>query len=256
MFNKMLSIAIVLAIALAFMCVNMAKAQVVTDGLVSYWSFDKATITGETAKDVWGSNDGTVMGGNTQIVKGKFGEALEFDGVDGCVDVSDENYPAAREESSVCLWFNAGVLDVLRVVFSYGSQATGQARGVGLVDSDTINFWGWGDPTNIDVPKFGTGEWHHLAGIYDGTFAKIYFDGEFAGELDQSDWNTQLSGTACIGRNIKGADYFDGVIDEVLFYNRALNEDEVRQNFAAQGLAVVSPSEKLTLTWGSIKAQD
>jgi len=46
---------------------------------------------------------------------------------------------------------------------------------------------------------------------------------------------------------------FEGPIDEVRVYNRALSEDEVVQNMNAEGMAVVNPAEKLAFTWGKIK---
>ena len=80
MLNKMLVIAFTV-IATIFMCANMAKSQVVTKGLVSYWTFDRTDINGDTVKDVFGENDGT-MKGNPKVVEGKVSQALEFDGDD------------------------------------------------------------------------------------------------------------------------------------------------------------------------------
>ena len=40
---------------------NPAVASVVTDGLVSYWTFDKGYVVNKTLKDVWGDNDGKIV---------------------------------------------------------------------------------------------------------------------------------------------------------------------------------------------------
>jgi len=40
----------------------MANAQVVTDGLVSYWTFNEVDIDNRTVKDLMGNNDGTIVG--------------------------------------------------------------------------------------------------------------------------------------------------------------------------------------------------
>ena len=69
------------AIVIGIFPLNTAPASVVTDGLVSYWTFDKAYIVNDTVKDVWGDNNGTIIG-NPKVVPGKIGEALEFDGAD------------------------------------------------------------------------------------------------------------------------------------------------------------------------------
>ena len=46
---------------------NTVKAQIVTDGLVSYWSFDEDTIEGKTVKDSWGENHGTIQGNGLRV---------------------------------------------------------------------------------------------------------------------------------------------------------------------------------------------
>ena len=45
--------------------VNALAKTVVTDGLVSYWTFDQGTIINNKVKDVWGENDATTVG-NTE----------------------------------------------------------------------------------------------------------------------------------------------------------------------------------------------
>ena len=57
---------------------NGYTQPVVTEGLVSYWTFDKQDIAGGTVKDVWGENDGKIVG-DPKVVDGQVGEALEFD---------------------------------------------------------------------------------------------------------------------------------------------------------------------------------
>ena len=51
-----------------------------------------------------------------------------------------------------------------------------------------------------------------------------------------------------------------GVIDEVAVFNVALTEDDINDIMSnglaeALGIAAVSPTGKLTTTWGSIKGQ-
>ena len=85
--RQMFALAIIVTILMA---TNVAQArQAITDGLVSYWSFNKDSVAGETVKDIFGSSDGT-MDGNVEVVNGKVGEALKFSG--GHVDCgADKN---------------------------------------------------------------------------------------------------------------------------------------------------------------------
>ena len=68
---------------------DIAEAGVVTQGLVNSWTFDASTIAGNTVKDVWGKNTGTIFG-SPKVDKGKFGEALRFDGSEDYVDCGDD----------------------------------------------------------------------------------------------------------------------------------------------------------------------
>ncbi len=68
----------------------MAKAELVTEGLVSYWTLDEADIDGNIAKDTAGPNDGTIYG-DPVTAEGKVGETLQFDGVDDYVDCGTDD---------------------------------------------------------------------------------------------------------------------------------------------------------------------
>ena len=94
---------VLIFMVLAAMWADTATAEIVKDGLVGYWTFDQENIVGDTVRDVVGNNHGT-MGGGPEIVAGKYGEALEFDG-DDYVDIGDiemDDWP----EISVSVWFN------------------------------------------------------------------------------------------------------------------------------------------------------
>ncbi|MCG9132185.1 LamG domain-containing protein [Candidatus Poribacteria bacterium] len=60
----------------------------VTDGLVSYWTFDQRDIIDDTARDVWGKNDGTIVG-DPKLVTGRVNSALEFDGFGDYVNLTN-----------------------------------------------------------------------------------------------------------------------------------------------------------------------
>ncbi len=60
--------------------VNAYAKTIVTDGLVSYWTFDQHTINDRSVEDVWGENDAAIMG-NPKIARGYLKQGLELDGV-------------------------------------------------------------------------------------------------------------------------------------------------------------------------------
>ncbi|MDE0313860.1 MAG: LamG domain-containing protein [Candidatus Poribacteria bacterium] len=70
-----------------FMLTASASAKtIVTDGLVSYWTFDRTNIKDRTVEDVWGENDATIMG-NPKIVDGYLKQGFELDGSEDYVSL-------------------------------------------------------------------------------------------------------------------------------------------------------------------------
>ena len=59
----------------------------VTDGLVSYWTFDRQDIDGDIVNDVWGKNNAKRVG--ARKVNGRVNGALEFDGIDDYVNLTN-----------------------------------------------------------------------------------------------------------------------------------------------------------------------
>ena len=60
-----------------FILIIGVKAQVVTDGLVSYYTLDNKDIAGDTVKDIVGGMDGTIIN-QPKSIKGHLGDALDF----------------------------------------------------------------------------------------------------------------------------------------------------------------------------------
>ena len=65
---------------------NASAKTIVTDGLVSYWTFDAGTIRGNTVEDVWGENDATIFG-NPKRAQGQVKGGIELDGAGDYVSI-------------------------------------------------------------------------------------------------------------------------------------------------------------------------
>ena len=268
MSNKTLNLFFVLMVAATiFMYANLAKAQIVTDGLVSYWTFDSADIKGTTVKDVWGDNDGTIIG--PKIVKGKVGEALEFDGVDDYVLVDHGgSLTFGSGDFSVVLWANPATMG------SYTGLITTDIAGDSAwkIFRDVPGGGGYFraryGSTQSDYPNVSAGDWHHYGYVKSGTTLTLYLDGDLvvsdacpekplrrftAFSATHSLVGTELAFGSYRIQNAKDGLYiYNGLIDEARIYDRALSEDEVKRNYVAKGLAV-EKSKKIALTWAKIK---
>ena len=249
MSSKILSMVFVLAFAvLNLMHANMSQAQYVGGGLVSYWSFDEDDIDGDIVMDLFGDHDGTIKG-DPKRIEGRIGDALDFDGVDDHVDFGKIDITGFSEitESAWVSWRQTdkrwisishhGADDIMMAVYDTKIQFH-------LDDGNA--FW-------FRSGNVSPNTWYHAALTFDGKKLKGYVDGVLVDSKDASFDFGSADGATTVGKHAGAARFIDGSVDEVLIYNRALSENEVKQNFAAEGLAV-TVTDKLAGTWGKIKA--
>ena len=262
MLKNLIKMTLLLSIVAVFMYASVAKAQFVTDGLVAYWPLDASSISGDAVEDVWGDNEGTINGA-LNIVAGQVGDALEFDG-QTFVDIpgTDSLNFSGKEQMTVAAWANVasddpvdgvvagccGSIVAQRDVNSWALRYDGRNEGQ---EMEFIVSPGWVGDSGFGAPRPGPGEWHHLAAVVTISEVNLYFDGEllatiaFAGPIASNGPETE------IGRAGDGG--FMGLIDEVLIYDRALSEAEIKQIFQSDGLSAVDPDSKLAISWGEIK---
>ncbi len=73
------------------------------------------------------------------------------------------------------------------------------------------------------------GNWYHLVGIDDGVNLKVYINGN---EVRSGSSATRISGVWSVKVGARGTtNYFDGTIDEVHIYDRALSAAEIRKHY-------------------------
>ena len=235
------------------MSANITKAQVVQDGLVNYWSFDQAGIGAGIVKDVWGENDGTIMG-DPKLVTGKVGKALQFDGVDDCVSIGNIS-ALSGENVTITAWvyWQGGTGNYDPIVTQSDAAWAGYYFYIYSAEAvKSLAFW-LDDVEAITQTSFPEDEQHFVTAVHDDTNLEIYIDGVSGGT--QAKTGSGISKTGYIGFDdyTPAPEHFKGIIDEVAVYDRVLSEDEIVQNMNADGMAAVSPTKELALTWGEIK---
>ena len=239
----MVSRIMVAVLALTFAATYIAEAEVVTDGLLMYWTFDQADVDGDTAKDVVGGNDGTIFG-DPEVVEGKFNQALELAGNNDYLEVDLPNASLA-EGATLEFWFKQDA-PLGWAIITKVSESIEISIGGG-----TLEIWSSAGRFNPEG-SYSDGEWHHMAVTVAETEVISYVDSEKKGELLS---NLILGGVPAVtvGRDPGFTGWFIGIIDEFRIYERPLSAEEVQLNMEAKKVAVEASADKLAETWGKIK---
>src|SRR3989338_8040792 len=259
---------------------NIGKAKanvsndVISNGLVGYWTFDGATTTWSSATagitgDLSGNfNTGTLTNMNraTSPAIGKIGQGLKFDGVDDYVGTADSSSLDITDKITISAWVNSfsaanrtnygRVLEKSKdtteciepyTIYDLIFLPTGEAKFDIAIGGLAKGM------ASITVPSLNT--WYHLVGTYDGSNMRIYVNGALDNTLAQSGTlNTSNNGLRFADSSLAGpcgSGLFNGLVDDVRIYNRAVSAGEVGQLYQ-QGAAKVNKSPTSLLTNGLV----
>jgi hypothetical protein len=227
-------------IALVMVLVLGVSASVVwgnAGDFVSYWPFDEGS--GSTAYDATANNnDGTINGATYTPDKAPIpgnDYSLAFDGND-YVQVPDS---ATLESANVTVaaWVKSTSPGAVGYVLAKGgSGCTAASYALYTGGSGGLYFYIFSGSSYKLSPNAGTsvwdGYWHHVAGTFDGSVVRLYVDG--------SEIGSGASTTIAIGYDLPTTDdffvgayrgscnlHFNGLIDEVRMWDRALSADEI-----------------------------
>jgi len=253
MFRKNLIISLFVLFSF-IICQSNIDAQMIKDGLVSYWSFNKADIDGKKVKDSISGNNGE-MKGEPKAVNGKIRESLEFNGSSDYLEVPhNDNLNFGIKDFTICVWVktkaNTGRWAQRHDIMGKGDPSvSGYA-----VSADTNKgfFWVGASGEFTGVKDINDNEWHYIVGLRKGSDCLIYVDGKQEGKGTNAE-NVDTANNVIFAKHpLKAESYFAGAIDEACIYNRALSEDEILKNFGSKGEAI-SNLGKLSTTWGLTK---
>jgi len=227
-------------------------------GLVSWWPGEG------NPNDAMGGNNGTLQTGAT-FTPGEVGQSFSFDGTNGFVDLGGNS--SMRQSSAITYSFWANI------PAGGGGQAMGAGaaggNGFGGIFLDTLNFifrWTPSAP-RVDANVAAQGidlqpdKWVHLAIAID--FANqtqaMYLNGQPL-QTTVSNFLNQAIGSwipagaydadktdAIGGRFVNSWSYFNGSLDEVQIYNRALSAFEINGIFSAGSAGTCSAALILPL---------
>lgn len=218
-------------------------------GLVSWWPGDGDVI------DIVGGHHGTLQNGAT-FAPGMVGQAFSFDGVDDYISVPDVSSLRAIGAITIDFWANfdkvprTGRLEdgmaIIEKADDYLLYWRSDANGLEFDITDACDrLYHLG--VFLPMPALQAGEFHHFSvtavdGGTAGPEFHVYIDGIEQPAVPAVDpphrgcgWFTGVTGEFRIASrtipNAEGA--FDGIIDEIEIFNRALSASEIQAIYNA-----------------------
>ncbi len=241
----------------------------IIDNVVGAWSFDEGS--GSVAHDASGNgNDATIYGATW--VDGKFGKALNFDGVNDYVIKNPfSDFPST--EITAEFWMKSSDTVNRGTPISYAASSS---------DNEFLiyNYQGFriyrGSNYKITGVSANDGSWHHIVVTWRGSDGqiKVYKDGVqvYSGTLASGTTITDGGSFVIaqeqdsVGNDFESTQAFKGIMDEVRIYNRSLTQEEISDLYDNRGYVTpkypgkvlirkYAPNEP-TVTFGSIESTD
>jgi hypothetical protein len=166
-----------------------------------------------------------------------FGSALRFSG-DDFVTIPDVNSSLEPQALTVGAWVRASQSPgTYRYVLAKGGQdCVSSSYGLQTSYHGGLEFFIWNGQNqrwsgNVAADKIWDGRWHHVAGTYDGTNAKLFVDGkQMPGGSTATtpiDYQGPTGGVTIGGYRGTCDLLFTGDIDEVHVWSQALPVDQI-----------------------------
>ncbi|MFA6315415.1 MAG: LamG domain-containing protein [Candidatus Paceibacterota bacterium] len=233
------------------------------NGLVGYWTFDGKDMIQNVADRSGQGNNGKIIGqAATTTTLGRIGQALSFDGSDDYINLDNKTtWNLASTSHSISAWIKVSNRPATSAHiisrFTGGSPGAGYVIYIGSTGTIGVELRATTDHMYLtSTNTLNNNQWYHIVytlsqGSLTGT-GTLYIDGvsnrtdTYTGYL--IDYNTILK----IGSNVT-LSLFNGSIDEVRIYNRALSASEIL-NLYNSGKVVANRTEfsNSSLTTGLI----
>ncbi len=206
-------------------------AEGLSNGLVGYWAFEDKE--GHLTDD-FGEGDSVSEKVTSRIAEGIRGSAWDFEKDNG----DWVGLPAAvttdvtgGKPRSTSVWVKPESIESLGAIIVWGASRTGCDTDFKAIENGFVDYFGFDNCGNVQAAEsLNAGEWHHFVFTDDGSERRIYMNGELTGSGNSA--GSVTPDAADIGAehwDDSGATnyHFDGLIDEVAIWSRALSQDEV-----------------------------
>ena len=210
--------------------------------LEGYWKFDETS--GPIAYDSSANGYNGILkpdGTGPQWTSGQqVNGALYFDGTDDYVDMG--NTLSLTNNFTIMVWVNPSSIGIDRQIISKGYDGTNtQWELKTSTNEGNVDFRKWtaGGPVGVRSSQTLTVDtWVHLAGTFDGTTWKIYWNGQLGSNSQTASGPVETPQNLYIGAVDNGGigqpvQFWHGYIDEVKIYSCVLTPEQILAEYQA-----------------------
>ena len=219
--------------------------------MVAWWRGDG------NADDSVGGHNGSLLGG-ASFGAGEVQQAFSFDGASAHVEIPDSPSLNPTSQITIDAWVKTSAVSRQALVSKFNQSFSSPAGSYDLaILNDSLLEFRLDNVGYLQVPAaICDGQWHHVAGTYDGATIFCYVDGVLAASTSASGGNNITTSTLplYLGAELRdNADsgFFNGQLDEVEIFDRALTLDEITAIYIAgsNGKCRCTPPPANMISW-------
>jgi len=227
--------------------VFFSTAAVAYEGPVAQWGFNQLVL-GKVFETIGGRSYPVI--GNFKLVKGVSASALKLDGLTSYIVCESATLPKMSPAFSIQAWvaLAAYPLNFCPIAAQYDRRENGYFFGISDKGCVALQIFD-GDATKkiATDARLTLRKWYHIAAIFDPNKGlALYINGAEAAKLNTAAKFTQANQPLFIGRTsekqkptggVRGDPhmatdiFYDGIIDELIIFNKPLSADEVSAQY-------------------------
>ena len=210
-------------------------SQVIQDGLVAYYPFNG------NANDESGQGNNGIVHGGIQLTEDRFGNlnsAFYFDGIDDYIGIENSEGFDSTDNISIAFWIKrVGKGSIIAKAHPHSHGYWININSDGYLEYAISGFW-YQNITDIYVSN---NEWNHIILISDSEKVEIYLNGKlrltqllaWSGLIEDDAISISIGRMSPENHNPPPPpdleNFFNGCIDDVYFFTKALNKEEIKE---------------------------
>ena len=218
------------------------QAPSTSAGLVAAYAFGEGN--GSSVADSSGNGNTGTIANATWTTAGKYGNALMFNGVYAWVTVNDAAPLHLTSAMTLEAWVNPSTVNAAwRDVIYKGNDNYYLSATSASQSGSPAGGGAFGSITELyGTAALATNVWAHLAVTYDGSALRLYVNGVQVSSVAQTGSLATSGNPLQIGGDSFFGQFFNGIIDEVRVYNRALSAAEIQTDMYAPIAVSTAPA--------------